>query len=133
MFKSAIALMVLSGSILQTSTASAALTSDQEKRLNESATILTELRGAPDKGIPEELYEGAECVIVIPSLKKAAFIVGGEYGAGVMSCHRGNAWTAPVFMQLTKGSFGWQIGGESVDLVLLVMNKKGVDKLLDTN
>jgi lipid-binding SYLF domain-containing protein len=67
---------------------------------------------------------------VIPSLKKAAFVFGGEYGSGVMSCRQANAWSAPVFMKLAKGSWGLQIGAESVDLVLLVMNQHGVDKLL---
>jgi lipid-binding SYLF domain-containing protein len=112
-------------------TASAALSKDEVKRLNDASAVLTELRTASDKGIPEELWTRAECVIVIPSMKKAAFVVGGEYGSGVMSCHNANAWTAPVFMQLAKGSWGLQIGAEKVDLVLLVMNRRGVDKLLD--
>jgi len=120
------------GAVLVASTAFAALSKDEVKRLDESSAILTELRTSPDKGIPEELWTRAECVIVIPSMKKAAFIVGGEYGSGVMSCHNGNAWSAPVFMQLAKGSWGLQIGAEQVDLVLLVMNRRGVDKLLDT-
>jgi len=112
------------------SSAFAALSKDEVKRLSDSATIISELRNAPDKGIPEELWSKAQCVLVIPSMKKAAFIVGGEYGSGVMSCHRGNAWSAPVFMQLMKGSWGLQIGAEQVDLVLLAMNQRGVDKLL---
>jgi SH3 domain-containing YSC84-like protein 1 len=116
--------------LLAASSAFAALSSDQVKRLNESATILGEMRQAPDTGISEELWEKAECVIVIPSVKKGAFIVGGEYGSGVMSCRRKGSWTAPVFMQLAKGSWGLQIGAQEVDLVLLVMNKRGVDKLL---
>jgi lipid-binding SYLF domain-containing protein len=99
------------------------------KRLRESATVLSELRNSPDKAIPEDLWNKARCVLVIPSLKKAAFIVGGEYGSGVMSC-RGSHWSAPVFMQLAKGSWGLQIGAEEIDLVLLVMNQRGVDKLL---
>src|SRR4051794_32458365 len=103
---------------------------DEVKRLNEAGTILTELRNSPDKGIPEELWSKAECVIVIPSMKKAAFVVGGEYGSGVMSCHAKD-WTAPVFMQLAKGSWGLQIGAQETDLVLLIMNRRGIDKLLD--
>ena len=114
---------------LLASSAFAALSKDEVKRLDESGTILTELRNAPDKGVPEDLFGKAECVVVIPSLKKAAFIVGGEYGSGVMSC-RGKDWSAPVFMQLAKGSWGFQIGAEEVDLVLLVMNRRGVEKLL---
>jgi lipid-binding SYLF domain-containing protein len=115
---------------LVASSAFAALSKDEVKRLSDSATIMSELRNSPDKGIPEELWSKAQCVLVIPSMKKAAFIVGGEYGSGVMSCHRGNAWSAPVFMQLMKGSWGLQIGAEQVDLVLLAMNQRGVDKLL---
>lgn len=117
--------------LLAASPGFAALSSDQVKRLDESAVILGEMRGAPDTGISEEIWEKAECVIVIPSVKKAAFIVGGEYGSGVMSCRAGERWSAPVFMQLAKGSWGLQIGAQSVDLVLLVMNKRGVNKLLD--
>ena len=109
----------------------AALSKDEVKRLNQAGPILSELRDSPDKGIPENLWEKAECVIVIPSMKKAAFVVGGEYGSGVMSCRRANDWSSPVFMQLAKGSWGLQIGAEEVDLVLLVMNRRGVDKLLD--
>jgi SH3 domain-containing YSC84-like protein 1 len=115
--------------VLTAASAFAALSEDEVKRLHESATILTELRNAPDKAIPDDLWNKARCVLVIPSLKKAAFVVGGEYGSGVMSC-RTTGWTAPVFMQLAKGSWGFQIGAEEVDLVLLVMNQRGVDKLL---
>src|SRR4051812_50004545 len=116
-------------SLLATS-AFAALSKDEVKRLNDAGTILTELRNSPDKGIPEELWEKAECAVVIPGLKKGAFVVGGEYGSGVMSCRKGAAWSAPVFMQLAKGSWGLQIGAEETDLVLLVMNRRGLDKLL---
>src|SRR5260370_24075650 len=116
--------------LLIASSAFAALAKDQVKRLRESAAVLSELRAAPDQGIPEDLWARAQCVLVIPSMKKAAFIVGGEYGSGVMSCRSGDRWSAPVFMQLAKGSFGLQIGAEQVDMVLLVMNRRGVDKLL---
>jgi SH3 domain-containing YSC84-like protein 1 len=109
----------------------AELSKDEVKRLREGAAILTELRESPDKGIPEELWKRAECVVVIPSVKKGAFIVGGEYGSGVMSCRMSTAWSNPVFMQLAKGSFGLQIGGQQTDLVLLVMNRRGIDKLLE--
>ena len=124
------------GLCLVTSSAFAALKKDDVKRLDESAGVLADLRSAPDKGIPEDLWHRAECVLVFPSVKKAAFLVGGEYGSGVMSCRQssgsshGNGWSAPVFMRLAKGSIGPQIGAEEVDLVLLVMNRTGVDKLL---
>src|SRR4051812_4446929 len=112
------------------STAFAALSKDETKRLSEAATILADLRRLPEKGIPDDLWNKAQCIVVIPSMKKAAFIVGGEYGSGVMSC-RTNGWSAPVFMQLAKGSWGLQIGAQEVDLVLLVMNRRGIEKLLD--
>ena len=112
------------------SSAFAALSKDEVKRLNEAGPILTELRNSTEKAIPEDVWSKAQCVVVIPSMKKAAFVVGGEYGSGVMSC-RTNDWSAPVFMQIAKGSWGLQIGAEEVDLVLLVMNRKGVDKLLE--
>jgi len=111
--------------------AMAALSHDEVTRLHEAGAILNELRNSADKGIPEELWRKAECVIVIPSMKKAAFVVGGEYGSGVMSCHNAAQWSAPVFMQIAKGSWGLQIGAEKTDLVLLVMNRRGVEKLLD--
>ena len=116
--------------VLFASTVFADLSKDEVKRLNESATILRELRDSPDKGIPQELWRRSECVVVIPSMKKAAFVFGGEYGSGVMSCRHQPGWSAPIFMQLMKGSWGLQIGAQQVDLVLLVMNARGVDKLL---
>jgi lipid-binding SYLF domain-containing protein len=101
------------------------------KRLSESATVLKEIHAAPDKDIPQELWEKAHCVAVIPSVKKAAFIVGGEYGKGVLSCRTGTEWSAPSFLNLQKGSVGFQIGGESVDLVLLFMTDQSVNHLFD--
>jgi lipid-binding SYLF domain-containing protein len=103
--------------------------SDIEK-LNEAATVLTEIRNAPDKGIPESIWDKAQCVVVIPDLKKAGFIIGGEHGSGVMSCKHAKTWGPPIFMELTKGSFGFQAGIQSADLVLIVMNQSGVEKLL---
>lgn len=100
------------------------------KRIDESTLVLSEIGGAPDTGIPEGIWRRAECVVVIPSLKKAAFIIGGEWGSGVMSCRTGNRWSAPVFMSMEKGSAGFQIGGQSTDLVLVVMNRSGVERLL---
>lgn len=101
------------------------------KRLAEAATVLKEIHAAPDKDIPQDLWEKAHCVAVIPSVKKAAFIVGGEYGKGVLSCRSGADWSAPSFLQLQKGSVGFQIGGESVDLVLLFMTDQSVNRLFD--
>ena len=117
--------------VMTSNAAFAALSKDEVTRLEEAATIIGDLRDAPDNGIPQELWKKAECVVVIPSMKKAAFVVGGEYGSGVMSCRNAGHWSAPVFMQLAKGSWGLQIGAAQTDLVLLVMNRKGVDKLLE--
>jgi len=123
-------LAIFCGVCLLATSAFAELSKSEAKRLGEAATVLSELRGTPDSGIPEDLWNKAQCVMVIPSMKKAAFVIGGEAGSGVMSCRRANGWSAPVFMHLAKGSFGLQIGAEEVDLVLLVMNRRGVDKLL---
>jgi len=117
--------------LLAAAIASAAdLTSSETQRLSQATSVLREFRAAPDKGIPENLWTRAECVTVIPNLKKAAFIIGGEFGKGVMSCRTGNAWSAPIFIELQKGSAGLQIGAEQADLVLLMMNRTGVEKLL---
>src|SRR5262245_14008063 len=115
--------------VLSTS-AFAALTGSEERRLSDAAAVVRELRDAPDNTIPDNLWRQAECVVVIPSMKTAAFLVGGEAGSGVMSCLRAKGWSAPAFMHLAKGSFGLQIGAEEIDLVLLVMNGRGMDKLL---
>lgn len=113
-------------SLLCTATAFAAETD----RLREAASVVRELRAAPDGGIPDNIWNRAECAVVIPSMKKAAFIFGGEYGRGVMSCRTATGWGHPLFMQLAKGSWGLQIGAEAVDLVLVVMNRQGIEKLL---
>ena len=113
-----------------TTTGASDLSSKELSRIQEAATVLKEIHGIPDKDIPDELWQRAECVVVIPSLKKAAFVVGGEYGKGLMSCKHEGAWGAPIFMQIGKGSWGIQIGAQTIDLVLLVMNKSGVEKML---
>jgi len=108
----------------------AELSTKEGKRIEEAATVLGEIQAAPDKHIPQELWDRAKCVIVVPSVKKAAFVIGGEYGKGLMSCRKGGVWTSPVFMEIGKGSWGLQIGAQSIDLVLLVMNDRGMEKLL---
>jgi len=107
----------------------AAISSGEKARLDAAARIVQDVH----ETIPADYWGRARCVLVIPELKKAALVVGGEYGKGVMSCRAGNTsahWSAPMFMQLAKGSWGVQIGAEQVDLVLLVMNEEGVQKLL---
>jgi lipid-binding SYLF domain-containing protein len=106
------------------------LSTREANRIRDAATVLKEIHSVPDKDIPQELWDRAECVIVVPGLKKAAFVIGGEYGKGLMSCKHDAGWTAPIFMQVGKGSWGLQIGAQSIDLVLLVMNKTGMEKML---
>jgi len=106
------------------------LSTKEVNRVREAATVLREIHAVPDKDVPQDLWDKAECVIVVPGLKKAAFVIGGEYGKGLMSCRHDGEWGAPVFMQVGKGSWGLQIGAQSIDLVLLVMNTSGVEKML---
>jgi SH3 domain-containing YSC84-like protein 1 len=108
----------------------AALSTAETRRIQDAGTVLTDISAVPEKGIPQDLWNKASCVMVIPGLKKAAFVIGGEYGKGLMSCRHGSDWSAPLFMRLEKGSWGLQIGAQSIDLVLLVMNKTGAEKLL---
>jgi len=110
--------------------------SDQTKdddRLRNSGTVLKEILGVPDS-IPQDLLDKADCVVVFPSVLKAAFIVGGSYGRGAMTCRKGEdfkgAWGAPTMMALEGGSFGFQIGGQATDFVLLVMNERGASGIL---
>ena len=113
--------------LLTAGSASAAIKSSAVSRLNLSADAVKAIR----EEITDEFWARAQCVLVIPELKKAAFVVGGEYGRGVMSCRAGAQWSAPVFMNLAKGSWGFQIGAEQTDLVLLIMNQSGVQKMLE--
>jgi SH3 domain-containing YSC84-like protein 1 len=113
-----------------------AFAADQEKdtnRLENSGTVLKEILDVPDD-IPQDLLDKADCVVVFPSVLKAAFIVGGSYGRGAMSCRKGQnfsgPWGAPTMMALEGGSFGFQIGGEATDFVLLVMNERGASGIL---
>src|SRR5213593_1728175 len=105
---------------------SAAISGPETARLTSAAQVVQDIRN----DIPQQYWDRAHCVAVIPDLKKAALIFGGEYGKGVMSCRAGDRWSAPVFLQLAKGSWGFQAGAEEVDVVLLVMNEEGVQKLL---
>ena len=117
------------------SSASAADPEKDEDRLRNSGTVLKEILDVPDD-IPQDLLDKADCVVVFPSVLKAAFIVGGSYGRGAMSCRRGQdfrgSWGAPTMMALEGGSFGFQIGGEATDFVLLVMNERGASGILSS-
>ena len=104
------------------------------KRLGEAATVFSEVMAAPDKGIPQDLLEKAHCIVIVPDLKTAAFLVGGKYGKGYLSCRNANGtgWSAPATVRIEGGSVGFQIGGTSADLIMLVMNERGADKLLES-
>jgi len=104
------------------------------KRLNEAAAVFSEIMAAPDKGIPQDMLGNAHCIVIVPGLKTAGFIVGGKYGKGYISCRtRGNrGWSAPGTVRIEGGSVGFQIGGSETDLIMLVMNERGVDKLLSS-
>jgi SH3 domain-containing YSC84-like protein 1 len=106
--------------------------SEAAERVSESARVLNEIMAAPDKGIPRDLLEDAHCVAIIPSLKKAGFIIGGAYGKGVVSCRSegGSGWSGPSTVRIEGGSFGLQIGGAETDLVLLIMDDHGAEKLM---
>lgn len=119
--------------LLSATALTAARGQDQGKidgRLNASARIIEEVMAAPDHAIPETVLGNAKCIMVIPSEKKAAFAVGAQYGQGVASCRTGHGWSAPVFVKLGGVSFGFQIGGQSTDLVLLGMNDKSAQDML---
>jgi lipid-binding SYLF domain-containing protein len=102
----------------------------EQDRLRDATEVLQEIMRTPDKGIPHDLLEKAQCVAIIPSVKKGAFIVGAEYGKGFLECRaRGGGWKAPAAIQVEGGSFGFQIGGSSTDVVMLIMNGRGMEKL----
>ncbi len=101
-----------------------------DDRLNDAAAVLQEIMATPDRGIPSSILAGASCVVVVPHYKKGAFVVGAQYGQGVATCRTPRGWSAPVFVKLEGGSFGWQIGGQSTDLVLVAMNQKGLQSML---
>src|ERR1700723_3846014 len=102
-----------------------------DARIDAAHAVLHELLNTPDKGIPLDIAARATCVLVVPSFKKAAFVFGGEYGQGVVTCRtHGGGWSAPAFVQLEGASFGFQLGGQSTDLVLIGMNHHAIDDLL---
>jgi lipid-binding SYLF domain-containing protein len=112
-------------------TASAASSkTDLDGRLAAATRVINEVMAVPDKAIPNQITEQATCIGVVPGMKKAAFVVGGQYGQGVVTCRTGHGWSAPVFFRIAGGSFGFQIGGQSTDLVLVAVNDKGFQDLL---
>ena len=99
-------------------------------RVKSASTILEEIQNAPDTGIPDEVMGSAECVAVVPSMLKAGFVFGAQYGRGVASCRTAKGWSDPAFITIVGGSFGFQIGGEATDFVLLIMNERGASGIL---
>ena len=104
------------------------------KRLDEAAAVFSEIMATPDKGVPQELLENAHCIVIVPNLKTAAFVFGGKYGKGYLFCRNtgGTGWSAPGTVRIEGGSVGFQIGGSSTDLIMLVMSERGADKLLSS-
>jgi lipid-binding SYLF domain-containing protein len=104
------------------------------RRLAESASVFSEIMATPDEGIPQDLLEKVHCIVIVPELKTAAFIIGGKYGKGYLFCRNkgGSGWSAPATVRLEGGSFGFQIGGSETDLIMLVMSARGAGKLLES-
>jgi SH3 domain-containing YSC84-like protein 1 len=101
-------------------------------RVKSASLVLEEIQSAPDTGIPDEVMGSAECVAVVPSMLKAGFVFGARYGRGVASCRTAKGWSDPAFFTIEGGSFGLQIGGQAVDLIMLVMNNRGMQNLLSS-
>jgi SH3 domain-containing YSC84-like protein 1 len=101
-------------------------------RVTEAGNVMNEIMAAPDSGIPDDILGSAECVAVVPSMLKGGFILGAAYGKGVASCKAPNGWSAPAFIRVEGGSFGLQIGGQAVDLVMVIMNERGMRALLSS-
>jgi lipid-binding SYLF domain-containing protein len=106
--------------------------SKAQDRVQAAADVLNEIQAAPDQGIPEDVLGSADCVAVVPSMLKAGFVVGARYGRGLASCRTPKGWSAPAFFSVKGGSFGLQIGGQAVVLVMLIMNHDGMRKLLSS-
>jgi lipid-binding SYLF domain-containing protein len=125
---------IICGMALMTATLSGFAQDQDKQKLSERLTaaqdVMNEIMATPDKGIPQGILAGARCVTVIPAYKKGAFVVGAQYGQGVATCRTARGWSAPVFVRLAGGSFGWQIGGQSTDLVLIAMNEHGLQDML---
>jgi SH3 domain-containing YSC84-like protein 1 len=124
---------IASGLALMVCSLSASAATDKAKlaeRMNDADAVITQVMAAPDKAIPGGILAGAKCVVVVPSYKKGAFVVGAEYGQGVATCRTPRGWSAPVCVQLTGGSVGFQIGGQATDLILIAMNDQGLQAML---
>jgi lipid-binding SYLF domain-containing protein len=101
-----------------------------QARIDSAKTVIDQIMGAQDRTIPQDILQSATCVAVVPGLVKGAFVFGGQYGQGVVTCRTGHGWSAPVFIRMAGGSFGFQIGGQSTDLILVAVNDRGLQDLL---
>jgi lipid-binding SYLF domain-containing protein len=102
-----------------------------DKRLQEASAVVDEMMGMPDKGVPQSVLDKAQCIVVVPGLKKAALVVGGQYGRGYASCRKSSGgFGAPAAIRIEGGSVGLQLGGQSTDVILVVMNQRGMDRLV---
>ncbi len=126
--------IVLLSSTLALSAVALNAATEADKRLEAASTVFSEVMSISEKSIPQDLLNSAECVVIVPGMKKGAFIVGGKYGRGFMSCRKsgGLGWSAPGAIKVEGGSFGFQIGGAETDVIMLVMNKGGVSKLMSS-
>ena len=103
---------------------------DLQARIDSAKAVMEQIMGAQDRSIPMNILQQATCVAVVPGLLKGAFVFGGQYGQGVVTCRTGHGWSGPVFIRMAGGSFGFQIGGQSTDLVLVAVNERGLQDLL---
>ena len=128
----AVVICIASVALAQTAATENADQSKAVDRVQAAAEVVNDIMATPDKAIPEEVMGSAQCVAVVPSMLKGGFIFGGRYGRGVASCRTPKGWSAPAFFTIKGGSFGFQIGGQAVDLIMLVMNEKGMRDLLSS-
>ena len=120
--------LVLMAGLCLSAVSSMAMTA--QERLQEATDVFNDVMATPDKSIPQDLLDKAQCVVIVPGMKKGAFIVGAEYGKGFVTCRKAHGWGAPAAMKMEGGSVGFQIGGEGIDVILLVMNNRGMDQLM---
>jgi lipid-binding SYLF domain-containing protein len=129
-----VALVLSSGPLVSRATARPKGDDDTTKRLNAAADVLSEVMAAPDKGIPQDLLDKAACAVIVPNVKKGAFILGAKYGRGFIVCRNrnGRGWSAPGGVKVEGGSVGFQIGGSETDVIMLLMNEGAIEKLLSS-
>ena len=124
------ALYLIATLALSLSARAASTREDDIHRIQDAAEIFQEMMNTPDKAIPEELLSSAQCIAIIPGAMKFAFMVGGNYGKGLVTCRSANGWTTPLFLTVGGGSFGFQIGGSSTDFIMVFRGRRGLTKLL---